>query len=70
MMKKLELNRHGDLTAFKDSNSVSDWAVDAMAWAVGAGILSGKAGNVLDPRGTATRAEVAAILMRFCTEIR
>lgn len=70
MMKKLELNRNGDLTAFKDSNSVSDWAVDAMAWAVGAGILSGKAGNVLDPRGTATRAEVATILMRFCTEIR
>ena len=56
----------GDLTAFADGASVSDWAVDAMAWAVGEGILTGKSGNTLDPQGTATRAEVATILMRFC----
>lgn len=44
----------------------SGYAVEAMRWAVGAGLLTGKDGNRLDPRGTATRAELAAILMRFC----
>ncbi len=39
-----------------------------MAWAVDQGILQGKGGGRLDPRGTATRAEVAVILERFCRE--
>jgi len=39
-----------------------------MAWAVKEGILTGKSGGLLDPQGTATRAEVATILMRFCSE--
>ena len=56
----------GDLTVFTDGASVSDWAAEAVAWAVGEGILTGKSGNTLDPQGTATRAEVATILMRFC----
>ena len=54
-----------DLSKFADSGKVSDWAVDAMAWAVDRGILTGKDGNRLDPQGTATRAEVATILRRF-----
>ena len=56
----------GDLTVFTDGASVSDWAAEAVAWAVGEGILTGKSGNTLGPQGTATRAEVATILMRFC----
>jgi hypothetical protein len=56
----------GDLTAYVDGASVSSWAKDAVAWAVGQGILSGKSGNRLDPTGTATRAEVAQILTNFC----
>lgn len=55
----------GDLTAFIDGDSVSDWAVEAMGWAVGQGIMTGKSGKRLDPQGTATRAEVAAVLQRF-----
>ena len=66
-MKEQAQGEKGDLTAFADGASVSDWAVDAMAWAVGEGILTGKSGNTLDPQGTATRAEVATILMRFCS---
>ena len=66
-MKEQAQGKAGDLTAFADGASVSDWAVDAMAWAVGQGILTGKSGNTLDPQGTATRAEVATILMRFCS---
>ena len=51
---------------FTDYASVSSWAADAVNWAVEAGLLSGKSGNRLDPAGTATRAELATILMRFC----
>lgn len=55
----------GELSAFVDSQSVSDWARDAMTWAVELGIINGKDGQRLDPQGTATRAEVATILQRF-----
>lgn len=57
----------GDLGAFPDGGAVSVWAKDAMTWAVGAGLLSGRDTGHLDPTGTATRAEVAAILQRFVT---
>ena len=50
---------------FSDTASVSGWAKEAMDWAVRTGLLSGKNGGILDPLGTATRAEVVAILMRF-----
>ena len=64
-MKEQAQGEKGDLTAFADGASVSDWATEAMAWAVGEGILTGKSGNTLDPQGTATRAEVSTMLMRF-----
>lgn len=54
----------GDLTAFTDAAKVSAWAKDAMAWAVGEGVLKGS-DNALNPTGTATRAETAQILMNF-----
>ena len=57
----------GDLSGFPDAAAVSDWASDAMAWAVGNGILTGSAVNgvnYLRPKATATRAQVAAIMMR------
>ena len=50
---------------FTDYGSISAWALEAMDWAVNAGLLSGKGNGVLDPTGTATRAEVAQILMNF-----
>ena len=53
------------LNQFADGDKVSGWAEDAVAWAAEAGILTGKTGGLLDPQGTATRAEVAVILMRF-----
>ena len=55
----------GGLSAFVDGDSVSDWAKEAVTWAVNLGILKGKDGQRLDPQGTATRAEVATILQRF-----
>lgn len=50
---------------FADDGSISDYAVSAMRWAVDQGILSGKADNLLDPRGIATRAEAAQMIMKF-----
>ena len=54
-----------DLTAYPDSGSVSDWAAQAMAWAVDTGIIIGTGAGTLNPQGNATRAEVAAMLARF-----
>lgn len=56
------------LTAFADGAAVSDWAEQAVQWAVGAGLLSGKSGSRLDPQGYASRAEIAQVLMTFCTK--
>ena len=61
-----DLSDWADLSAFSDAGSVSSWAEDAMAWACGAGLISGTGGGKLSPKGNATRAQVAAILMRFC----
>ena len=55
----------GSLSDFSDSASVSSYAVNAMQWAVANGIVNGANGK-LNPKNNATRAEVAAILMRFC----
>ena len=54
----------GDLSAFTDSESVSPYAVEAMRWAVGAGIVNGMDGK-LNPQGEATRAQMATMLMRY-----
>ena len=59
----------GDLSRFADGGQTSDWARDAVVWAVDKGLLTGKGGGLLDPKGTATRAEVATILMRFVENI-
>lgn len=55
----------GDLTAFSDSDHISDWAEEAVRWAVGQGIITGKNGGYLDPKGRATRAETAAMFARY-----
>ena len=62
------LTATGSLAGFPDAGSVSSWARTEMAWAVGNGLISGTgSGSVayLSPQGSATRAQVAAILMRF-----
>ena len=55
----------GSLDNFSDASTVSSYAVNAMQWAVANGIVNGSDGK-LNPQDNATRAEVAAILMRFC----
>lgn len=64
--KALELVKDGKTElAFVDADSVNDWAAEAVSWLTANGILIGKPGNVLDPQGNATRAEVSAVLERF-----
>lgn len=58
-----------DLAAYTDVQSVSDWALAAMQWANASGLINGRTETTLVPGGTATRAEVASILMRFCENI-
>ena len=53
------------LSSFSDRSSISSWAEEAMNWAVGLGIFSGTDAGLLNPQGTATRAEVAAVLRKY-----
>ena len=62
-----------DLSIFPDADSVSDWAKDAMADAVGLGLISGASNGgqtLLEPQGSATREQVATILMEFCKNVK
>ena len=63
--KGYDLTVKGNLDKFKDADKITDYARTAMQWAVGSGLVKGKSGNLLDPQGTATRAEIAAMLHRF-----
>ena len=58
-----------DLTQFPDHTSVAPYATDAMAWSVANGIVGGTTQGTLNPAGTATRAQFAVILNRFCEKI-
>ena len=55
----------GTLDGFTDADEAGSYATDALRWAVERGIITGKGGGILDPKGEATRAEVAAMLMRY-----
>ena len=55
----------GDLDGFKDAGQVGDWAEEAITWAVEEGIIDGMTPTTLEPTGTATRAQAAAMLQRF-----
>ena len=66
--KGIDVSKRGDLTAFPDGNAVANWAKEAVQWAVGEGIIGGSDGKLL-PQGSATRAQVATILMRFIENI-
>ena len=76
MTRVLKLERTwtpADLSIFPDAGSVSDWAKDAMADAVGLGLISGASNGgqtLLEPQGSATREQVATILMEFCKNVK
>ena len=62
-----------DLSVYPDASSVSDWAKDALAGAVTLGLISGASNDgqtLLNPQGSATREQVATILMAFCKNVK
>lgn len=64
--KGADVSRKADISKFADAGKVGSWALDAMQWAVGCGLISGKTATTLNPGDNATRAEIATIIMRYC----
>lgn len=66
-VKGYDTSARGSIDGFADKGHISAYAVDAMRWAVGEGLISGVGSDRLDPAGKALRCQVAAILTRFCS---
>ena len=67
--KGLTVSAAADLSGFADRNRIAPYAEEALAWANAVGLVNGKSASALDPTGSATRAQVATILMRFSVNI-
>lgn len=67
--KRIDLHESTDLSTYKDYKKVSPWAENAFSWAIERGVIGGKSGNTLAPQEKVTRAELAAILNRFCEKV-
>lgn len=68
-MKGYDVTEKADLTGYADSAAISGYAVEAMQWANANGIVNGMTATTLAPQGTATRAQVATMLMSFCENV-
>ena len=68
-MKGYNVTEKADLTGYADSAAISGYAVEAMQWANANGIVNGMTATTLEPQGTATRAQVATMLMNFCENV-
>ena len=66
--KGLDVTATGSLSTYTDAASVSAWAKESIAWAVGEHLISGVTDDTLAPQACATRAQVAAILQRYLSE--
>jgi hypothetical protein len=69
---KADAFRASEDIAFDDADSISDWALEGVRWCCAAGVLAGKPGDkglLFDPRGNATRAELAAMVHRFAEKV-
>ena len=64
--KEYDTKNKADLSGFADSKEISEWAEDAVMWAKAEGLINGTSETTISPMETATRAQVATILMRFC----
>lgn len=67
--KGYDVSNTGDLSRYADASQVSDWARTAIGWANAQGLITGNTATTLNPTGSATRAEVATILMRFVENV-
>ncbi len=67
--KGYNVGGRADLSAYADASAISDWALIPMQWAVSAGLINGVTDTALQPTGTADRAQLAAVIYRFNTEV-
>lgn len=67
--KGYDVTASNDLSGYADAGEIGSYAVEAMGWANGAGLITGSTATTLNPLGSATRAEVATILMRFLESV-
>lgn len=65
----VSVGENTNILSYVDVQQASEYAIPALQWAVGAGVLNGKNGGRLVPTGTATRAEIAAIMQRWCENV-
>ena len=69
--KKQKIDKLADISKYKDAKGISDYAVDAVKWAIGNKIISGKEqGTRIDPRENASRAEVSAMIQNYYTYVK
>lgn len=64
----VSIGEDANILSYTDAFDVAEYAISAMQWACGAGIINGTGATTLSPDGSATRAQVAVILTRFCQE--
>jgi len=64
-MLGLDISGRASIGHFNDDHHLASWAEDAMKWAVDCGLITGKPGSLLDPKGNTTRAEMATIMRKF-----
>ena len=57
----------GDLSNYHDAGAISNYAKESMAWAVETGLIQGITSTTLSPKTTSTRAQIAEVLLRYCT---
>ena len=69
-LKGYDISETAGLTAYTDAASTSSWAQQAMKWAISHKLISGTSSTTLAPSGTATRAQIAAILMRYIENVK
>ena len=69
VFKGYDVGKQANLGAYADAKEISSWAASAMGWANANGLITGVTTRTLEPRGTATRAQAAAIIQRFCQNL-
>lgn len=67
--KSVTMAERTDISKYTDAGKASRWAVDALKWAVGTGLISGTSSTTLEPTAKSTRAQAASILMKYCENI-
>lgn len=65
----VSVGENTNILSYADADQISEYAIPAMQWACGSGLITGNTATTLNPKGNATRAEVATILMRFCESV-